>query len=318
MKQHTIGDEWTGSRIDRFVRAVTGGIPFPELQMLFRKGRITLNGERTSGGRRLDLGDIVSIELDDDPAAGPGEGPSVGDASTVPESLDRFGRIGGEIRILFEDESLLVIDKPSGLVVQPGNRKELGSLLDILEEYRSRTRGAQEAPAGFRYTPVHRLDRETSGVLVAAKTRAASRALSAAFSEGRTEKIYLAVTERAPEPASGRIETGISVVKNKSSRSMADDGGKRAVSLYSKLEDLAGGHALVEVRIETGRTHQVRVHLSSIGAPIVGDVKYGGKKHDRIMLHAWRLRLPHPDGETELELEAVPPPGFGPTGDPAL
>ena len=311
MKRHTIGDEWTGSRIDRFVRAATGDIPFPELQMLFRKGRVTLNCERTTGCTRLESGDLVSIDLKDDREHAPAMEPSRIGAGAIPALLDRFGRIGGSIPIVFEDDAILVIDKPSGLVVQPGNRKEQGSLLDILEEYRFRTGDVVEDPSGFRYTPVHRLDRETSGLLVVAKTRAASRTLSAAFSAGNVEKVYLAVTESSPEPASGRIETGIRVEKKTSSRATTDKEGKHAVSQYTKLMDLAGGRALVEVRIETGRTHQVRIHLSSIGVPIAGDAKYGAVERGRIMLHAWKLRLHHPDGETELELEAAPPSLFG-------
>ncbi len=311
MKRHTIGDEWAGSRIDRFIRAASAGIPFPELQMLFRKGRVTLNGKRTSGSTRLERGDLVEIDIKDDRASGPGGEHSIVDISAVPADLDRFGLIGGPIPIVFEDDAILVIDKPSGLVVQPGNRKERGSLLDILEEYRSRTGGARDDPTGFRYSTVHRLDRETSGLLVVAKTRAASRALSKAFSAGKIEKVYLAVTESPPAADSGRIEIAIKVDKKTSSRSTTGEGGKRALSIYRKLADLAGGRALVEVRIETGRTHQVRVHLSSIGAPVVGDIKYGGVRHSRIILHAWKLRIPHPTDETELELEAPPPSGFG-------
>ena len=311
MKRHTIGDEWSGSRIDRFIRAATAGVPFPELQMLFRKGRVTLNGKRTSGSTRLERGDLVEIDIKDDRASYPaGESP-ISDIGTIPADLDRFGLIGELIPIVFEDDAILVIDKPSGLVVQPGNRKERGSLLDLLEEYRSRTGDVREDSTGFRYSPAHRLDRETSGLLVVAKTRTASRALSKAFSTGKMEKVYIAVTERPLAADSGRIETDITVEKKTSSRSTTGEGGKRAVSIYRKLVDLAGGRALVEVRIETGRTHQVRVHLSSIGAPVVGDIKYGGVRHSRIMLHAWKLRIPHPTDGAELELEAPPPPGFG-------
>jgi RluA family pseudouridine synthase len=286
-----------------------GGIPFPELQMLFRKGKVTLNGDRTTGSARLERGDIVEIDLEKDRSESPAKAPM---SESVPALLDAYGRIGEEIPIVFEDKTILVIDKPAGLIVQPGNRKELGSLLDLLDDYMSRFGREPEGRPGFRFSPVHRLDRETSGLLVIAKTRAASRTLSAAFSEGRIEKIYLAVTDSPPEPASGKIDSPISVEKKADSRAKTDRGGKRAISSYSKIMDLSGGRALVEVTIETGRTHQVRVHLASIGTPIAGDTKYGSKEQGRIMLHAWRLRLPHPRGEEELTLEAIPPPGFGP------
>ena len=311
MNRYTIDDEWSGSRIDRFVRAVSADVPFPELQMLFRKGRITLNGERTDGGTRLEIGDQVAIDLEPGGAKGHPEEPPAGGAGTVPVFLDRFGRIGGTIPVLFEDDAILVIDKPSGLIVQPGNRKENGSLLDLLQEYRSRSGGLPDDPADFSYSPVHRLDRETSGLLVVAKNRTASRSLSKTFSTGKADKVYLAVTASPPTPSSGRIETDIKVEKGRSSRASTGEGGKRAVSIYRKLDDLEKGLSLVEVRITTGRTHQVRIHLSSIGAPVLGDVKYGGKRHGRIMLHAWRLRIPHPTDGTELAIEAPPPPEFG-------
>jgi RluA family pseudouridine synthase len=310
MEKYRIEEEWAGSRIDRFVRAHTG-IPFPELQMLLRKGRITLNGKRTSGGARLETGDVVAMDIIEGPPNGRDARSPWREPVRIPEHIRRFGRIGQTIPVVFEDEYLLVIDKPSGLVVQPGNRKGRGSLLDLLDEYRARRQRPREDFAPFPYTPIHRLDRETSGLIVVAKTRPASRALSAAFSAGAAEKVYLAVTTSTPSPPSGVIEAGIRVEKGTSSRARTGGAGKRAVSEYRTMKRLDGDRALLEVRIETGRTHQVRVHLSSIGAPVLGDRKYGGGRHDRIMLHAWRLRIPHPLSGTELALESPPPTGFG-------
>jgi RluA family pseudouridine synthase len=322
MKSYTIDEEWSGSRIDRFVRAVARGIPYPALQMLFRKGSIRLNGKRIRGNARLAEGDVVSIVEDiirvsaDQTAGGekkdrpPDRYGSPDDAPGIPPGLARFGRLGEGIPIIHEDGDLIILDKPSGLVVQPGNRNSRGSLLDILDEYRIRSEGGDRSAAPFPYTPVHRLDRETSGLLVIAKTRSSARLLSEVFSSGRAEKIYLAVTERPPRPGHGTIRAPIRVRKGSSSRAEIHENGKKAVTRYRTLKALPGGRALVEVRIETGRTHQIRAHLASIDSPILGDSKYGTPHSGRLRLHAWKLRIPRPGTENAIEATAPPPADF--------
>jgi len=309
VKRYTIDDEWAGSRIDRFVRAIAKGIPYTTLQMLFRKGSIRLNGGKTRGGARLSAGDVVSVDSGVAAESASRVPSAPGRASPVPATLERFGLIGGGIPVLYEDDDLVILDKPSGLVVQPGNRNARGSLLDILDEYRLRT-GGGGGTASFPYTPVHRLDRETSGLLVVAKKRPAARLLSSILSSGRAEKTYLAVTERAPRPESGTIRTPIRVRKSLSSRAETHREGKRSVTRYRTVRRLPGGRALVEIRIETGRTHQIRVHLASIGSPILGDSKYGATSPGRLMLHAWKLRIPYPGDGDAIEAVAPPPPGF--------
>lgn len=322
IKSYTIEDDWSGSRVDRFVRAVARGIPYPSLQMLFRKGSIRLNGKRTRGSARLVAGDVVSLNDDIIPASAgrPGRGGenrrssdrhySPGDTVDIPSGLERFGLIGGGIPIIYEDDNLIILDKPHGLVVQPGNRSSRGSLLDLLDEYRIRSKGGGKETAPFPYTPVHRLDRETSGLLVAAKKRPAARMLGKTFSSGGAEKVYLAVTERPPRPEVGTIRTPIRISKGHSSRAEMDRMGKRAVTHYRTLKILPGNRVLVEVRIDTGRTHQIRAHLASIDSPLLGDSKYGTPRSGRLRLHAWKLRLPSPGGENIIEAEAPPPIDF--------
>ena len=306
MKSYTIDDEWSGSRVDRFVRAVAREIPYPTLQMLFRKGSIRLNGKSIRGSARLSAGDVVSLEdTIQQSNAGGGKG-------KIPAHIQRFGLLGKGIPIVYEDNDLVILDKPSGLVVQPGNRSSRGSLLDILDEYRIRLGRDGKGAAPFPYTPVHRLDRETSGLLVVAKSRSAARQLSETFSSGGVWKIYLAVTERQPRPESGTIQTPIKVRKGFSSRAETDRKGKRAVTHYRTLKTFPGSLALVEARIDTGRTHQIRAHLASIGSPILGDSKYGTPRSGRLKLHAWKLRLPRPNAGGRLAIEAPPPPGFEP------
>ena len=351
MKSYTVTDEWDGSRIDRLVRALHPATPFAVIQTLLRKGRITLNGKRVPGRTRLAVGDTVEIRdeilgagedgpKNESPGAGGGmlsdkspdtrdgvlSGKSPGAGGRRPKGksrrargAQRWGSIGEEISVLHEDGEILVIDKPRGLVVQPGNRKSLGSLLDLLEEYGAGRTSRQMRPMHngdlppFPYTPVHRLDRETSGVLVVAKTRHAARALSAAFSTRLVEKRYLALVEGAPFPEHGVIDTPLTIKKGARSTATCRSGGKRAETQYSLLGSRGEGCSLLDVHISTGRTHQIRAHLASIGHPVAGDRRYGARLHPDGWphLHAWKISFPHPDGSGAVEATAPPPPWAG-------
>ncbi len=351
MKRFTISGEWQGTRLDRFVKASVPGTPFGVIQILLRKGLIYLNGEKAGGNVRLNAGDIVAIniaEADENgvsrsgsrqrgkrgiavrPKTSPSEPKGIEESPRVSSTdlgvvLPARGGIGRGISILYEDDLLLVIDKPAGLVVQPGNRKEKGSLLDALEEYRRRkfeehekplkeTRG--ESPGAtftdeppFRYTPVHRLDRETSGALIAAKTRAAARALGKSISQGLTHKTYIAVVEGVPARKTGVISIALITSKGGKSHSVPASDGKSARTKYSLIKKLAGARALLLISIATGRTHQIRAHLASIGHPIVGDRDYGASPGvpGRLFLHAWKIRFPHPESGKMLTVTAPPP-----------
>jgi len=353
MKVYTITKEWEGSRLDRFIRAIFPGTPFGVIQILLRKGRIFLNSKKTDGSVRLKAGDVVAIEIEeieegDAPKAKRRSGRRAGtggetrtkapvrapkrfnlDPKVLAPSL--FG-IGRDIRIVYEDDSLLVIDKPVGLVVQPGNRKEKGSLLDLLEEYRLRTPestrsgGEQPAPrAGggeevppFRYTPVHRLDRDTSGVLLIAKTRQMARSLSFFMAHRMVFKEYVALIEGIPEEKTGEIAVPLATVKGTKSHSAPDPKGREARTTYTVVKELPEDRALIKVSIDTGRTHQIRAHLASIGHPIVGDREYGAKSdasRGRLFLHAWKIQFRHPDTGNVLVATVLPPEEFGLDGE---
>ncbi|MCK4538295.1 MAG: RluA family pseudouridine synthase, partial [Candidatus Krumholzibacteria bacterium] len=163
----------------------------------------------------------------------------------------------------------------------------------------------------FRYTPVHRLDRGTSGVLVVAKTRQEARILSREFASGTVEKIYLAVVEGRPEKKSGRIEKPLKTSKDRISDTALSDSGKRAITDFRVLREMPKNRSLLEIRIGTGRTHQIRAHMASIGYPVAGDRQYGSKDPGkiRLMLHSWKTILDHPE-KGRIELIAPEPADF--------
>jgi 23S rRNA-/tRNA-specific pseudouridylate synthase len=323
MKRFSITGEWHGSRLDRFIRASFPGTPFGVTQILLRKGLIFLNGTKALGNSRLKAGDVVAVDLAEFEESGR-------PAPAPPPRSKRATRIGRDIPVLYEDDAIIVLDKPAGLVVQPGNQKQKGSLLDLLEEYRRKKTGARPGmttarrnqderqiqldlrspdevasadssdagPPGihFPYTPVHRLDRLTSGALIVAKTRIAARALSRALSRGDVGKTYLAVVEGIPADARGEISGPLVTVKGARSHSTVAPEGKEARTTYRVVKTLGGNRTLLEISMHAGRTHQIRAHLASIGHPIVGDKEYGATSSSggRLLLHAWKLRFDHP------------------------
>jgi len=310
-KKITVTKDWTGSRLDRFVRAVQPSLSFPVLQTLMRKGKILLNGQKAPGKTRLKDGDVVEIRLR--------RGRPAEDLPQTPVGseriAERFGDIGSGIPVLFEDDDLLVIDKPAGLPVQPGNRRELGSLLDLICRYMPPAPRDPDGAPPFAPSPVHRLDIETSGILIVAKTRRAAREMSRALAEGESLKTYLAVVEGIPPSRSGTIDMPLTIEKGESSRAVPDWAGQRAVTHFSVIRKLPGGCALLEIMIETGRTHQIRAHMLSAGHPVSGDPVYGsdrgGERQGRMLLHAWKISLQHPVTGDTIEIVAPPPPEFG-------
>lgn len=188
------------------------------------------------------------------------------------------------IPVLHEDEHLLVVAKPAGVLVVPAPGRNAATLVDLLQRAR-----------GERLYPVHRLDEDTTGVLVIARTLPAKAALEALFERHELERIYTALVDRMPSPPAGRIESRLAEDAHGVMRSVLR-GGERAITHYRALAR-RGRHVLVECRLETGKRNQIRAHLSELGAPIVGDRKYGyrgGGRSTRVMLHAFSIRFVHP------------------------
>jgi 23S rRNA pseudouridine1911/1915/1917 synthase len=287
-----------GQRLDRIVALRVAGLSRTAARRLIEAGQVRVDGR--------------SMEADDRPAAGARvEGEIVvPPASTL--AAEPF-----QVPILYEDEFLMVLDKPAGLTVHPGAGRRTGTLVhQLLGSGRSLSAiGAPERPG-----IVHRLDRETSGCLVVARTDAAHHALAARFRGREVVKEYRALVCGAPRRPRGRIEAPVGRHPQRrtlmSTRSRA---GRPALTEYRVLAS-SRGLAWLGVDLRTGRTHQIRVHLSSIGHPVVGDRLYGGRppavpaqsraalgEHPRLMLHALRLAFDHPLRPGRIEVVAPLP-----------
>ena len=275
-----------GERIDRFI-AARGGISRGEARRALDAGGVFLDGRRCKvAGRLLRAGQQVVVNL--------AEG---GRAAGAAAPLERA-------RLLYADADLVAVDKPAGIPAQATLTSDRGTLPELVE-----------ALLGGPVTIVHRLDRETSGVTVLARTRAAAAALSEAFRSGRPEKTYLALCARRPTPAEGRLDAPLGKDPGRPGFRRVDPGGDAAATRYRTLRAGPDG-ALVEARPETGRTHQIRVHLAHLGAPLLGDARYGGPRRvgetaiPRVMLHARRLELEHPSTGAAIVFEAPVPEDF--------
>ena len=195
-----------------------------------------------------------------------------------------------DFRIAYEDEHLLIVDKPAGVVVHPGPGHSTGTLVHTLL-WRT-VGGAEPERPGI----VHRLDRDTSGLMVVAKTEEAYRRLQSLVRRHRLERLYLALVRGRPRSQSGRIEAPIGRDRAEPTRRSLDTDTPREAVTHFEVVELLPEHALLRVRLETGRTHQIRVHLAAIDLPVAGDRVYGVRDLDleRQFLHATRLSFPHP------------------------
>jgi len=248
---------------------------------------VFLDGRRCKvASRGLHPGQRIEVNLE--------EG---GRTAAALEPLDRA-------RLLFADDDLVAVDKPAGVPAQPTLTTDRGTLAELVS-----------ALVGSPVTIVHRLDRETSGVTVLARSRAAAAALAEAFRSGGPVKTYLALTAHPPSPPEGRIGAAIGKDHARPGLRRVSAVGEAAATRYRTVADGAGA-ALVEARPETGRTHQIRVHLAHLGAPLLGDARYGGPRRvgelevPRVMLHALRLELDHPVTRARLAFAAPLPDDF--------
>jgi 23S rRNA pseudouridine1911/1915/1917 synthase len=211
-----------------------------------------------------------------------------------------------ELRIAYEDEYLLVVDKPAGVVVHPAPGHASGTLVHGLLGH-SVAGGEEPERPGI----VHRLDRDTSGLMVVARSAEAHRRLQALIRRRAIERHYLALVVGRPRSRTGRIEAPIGRDRHDPTRHSLDTATPRDAVTHFSLVELLPGHALLDVRLETGRTHQIRVHLAAIDLPVAGDPVYGRPGElglERQFLHAARLAFPHPFTSERIEAESPLPP----------
>lgn len=270
-------------RVDKYVAREVDSVSRSEVQNLIARGLVTVNGSEVKASQRLGPGDVIQVIV-----APPQE------AELVPERMP--------LRIVYEDEGLVVVDKPPGLVVHPAPGHERGTLVNALLARYPDLPMDEEGRPGI----VHRLDKDTSGLIVVARSEDVRRGLQAQFKAGEVLKVYLSLVEGDVEPRSGIIDASIGRdTRNRKRMAVVRRGGRRAVTEYRVLEHL-DGHSLLELRPRTGRTHQVRVHLAFIGHPVVGDSVYGRRKQrlsiGRQFLHAHRLGFRHPSSGRRMEL----------------
>jgi 23S rRNA pseudouridine1911/1915/1917 synthase len=210
-----------------------------------------------------------------------------------------------DLRIAYEDEHLLVVDKPAGVVVHPAPGHHAGTLVHGLLEH-----GAEGGEEADRPGIVHRLDRDTSGLLVVARSEQAYERLKQQVAERELERVYLALVRGRPRSRRGRIEAPIGRDRSDPLRHSLDTESPREAVTHFEVERLFAHHALLRVRLETGRTHQIRVHLAAIGLPVSGDGVYGVPEPGlpRQFLHATELAFPHPLSGERVEAHSPLPP----------
>jgi 23S rRNA pseudouridine1911/1915/1917 synthase len=280
-------------RLDRWLTAQLGTLSRARVQALIAAGRITVDGAPARASERVRAGQRVVVVI-----------PPPVPAIPRPEAL--------ALDVVYEDRDLLVLDKPPGLVVHPAPGHAGGTLVNALLHH---CRDLGGVGGVERPGIVHRLDKETSGLMVVAKHDAALLALAAQFPAGRVGKTYLALVHGEPARAAGTIAAAIGRHAVDRKRMAANPvRGKPAVSHY-RVVAAAGGLALLRVRIETGRTHQFRVHLAHLGHPVAGDPVYGNRARDRLlpscparqMLHAAELEFDHPSDGRRLLFKRPPP-----------
>lgn len=300
----TVDEESDGQRLDNYLLRELKGVPKTHVYRIIRSGEVRRNKGRVSADDRVQAGDVLRI-------------PPIRLSAQIGEKADKPAP-PREFPVLHEDDGLLAIDKPAGVAVHGGSGVSFG----VIEQLR------QARPTARLLELVHRLDRETSGLLLIAKKKSVLKAVQDQFRERETDKTYLALVVGSWPSRKKVIDQPLHkfLLADGERRvrvtDAADPDGMRAITLVKIAQQWPAAEgrpalSLLEVTIKTGRTHQIRVHLASAGHPIAGDDKYGDFELNRqlargglrrMFLHAWRLRLTHPQTQQVLALQAELPP----------
>ncbi len=298
----TVSADENGMRVDRFFEARFPGLSFSHIQRVIRKGEVRVNGKRTQPKNRLEAGQTVRIPpLRLEPPK----------PHTAGNAADQKTTAFLKSITLYEDADVLVLNKPMGLAVQGGSgtTRHLDGMLEALRDAH-----------GQRPRLVHRLDKDTAGCLLVAKTRFAAAALAKSFRSRSARKIYWALVAGVPKPRQGRISTFLAKEQREEESMMriarhGEEGASHAVTYYAVVETAGPALAWLSLKPVTGRTHQLRAHMAHIGHPIVGDAKYFARENwqlpggmqNRLHLLARRIAVPHPRGGT-IDITAPLPP----------
>ncbi len=297
---HTIPDSAQFIRLDLFLSNIHGDLSRSRIQTLIRKGLVSVNDAHAKPSYQLKAGDRISVVV-----------PKPSPLSLIPEEVP--------FSVIFEDACLIVLYKPPGIVVHPAPGHSTGTLVHGLLKH---CRDLSGIGGILRPGIVHRLDKDTSGIMVVAKNDMAHQLLAQQFKNGTIKKEYIALVHGILTHKSGSIDLPIfrHPVRRKE-MAVTPSGGRRALTLWKKITDCEEGFSLLSIAIKTGRTHQIRVHLSHLGHPVVGDPVYGRgpdalKRRflklnpdlvyavKRQMLHAARLGFVHPEKKTYMEFES--------------
>ncbi len=284
MKQR-VPETAAGERLDRFLASLPEVGSRALAERVLAAGDVRVDGAAREKSHRLSGGEEIEF--------GP---PEHGVRALIAEEMP--------LRIAYEDEHLLVVDKPAGLVVHPAPGHATGTLAHGLLAHDAA--GGEEDRPGI----VHRLDRDTSGLMVVARSEEAHRRLQSLVRRRALERHYLALVVGRPRSRTGRIEAPIGRDRRDPLRHSLDTDTPRDAVTHFELVELLPGHALLDVRLETGRTHQIRVHLAAVDLPVAGDPVYGRPRElglERQFLHAARLAFEHPFGGAQVEVESPLP-----------
>ncbi len=278
-----------GERLDKVLATRLGQFSRVQIQALIRDGQVTVGGRPAKSSYRVEEGDVIRVSVPEPEA----------ESGPEPEAIP--------LDVLYENDDLAVIDKPAGMVVHPAYGHRSGTLVNaVLARWPSIAAWGEPERAGI----VHRLDKETSGVIVVAKTPEVLEALRALFKERAVEKRYLALVEGTPDTPDGIIDAPIGRDPNQRKRMAVARDGREAVTEFHVIEQY-DEFSLMEVFPKTGRTHQIRVHLAFIGHPVVGDTVYGRRRQrirmKRHFLHAAAISFPLPGSGEVVTVEAPLP-----------
>ena len=294
----TVESDDDGARLDRWFKRHFPALSHGALEKLLRTGQVRLDGKRVKAGDRISTGQIIRLPPQ---VQGMHQDVDVRSTNSQPDSpkASEQSRIFAESLVIHKDSAVLVLNKPSGLASQGGSgiAEHVDGLLGFLGF------GKKQRPR-----LVHRLDRDTSGVLVIARTVPAAVSLSESLRRRDVAKVYWALTKGVPKPARGTIKSSLAKQAAGRDEKIAEvehdsEGAKSAITDYAVIGKAGPDYAWVAVRPITGRMHQIRVHLASLGTPVVGDFKYGGAEargrgaiENRLHLHARAIDIAHPDG----------------------